>query len=301
MPLKSLASSLLSIFNTKQDQVFELRDDDIKPLVAQALQEDLGKAGDITSKALIDPHQLAKGALIAKQDGVIAGLRCAELSFKLIEEGCAFSSHVSDGAFISAGTKLASIDGTARGLLAAERTALNFLGHLSGIATLTRQFVHAVAHTDARIRDTRKTTPGLRLLEKYAVHCGGGVNHRMGLYGAVLIKDNHLALAGRIGDVMEKLRTRIDPALAIEVEVDTLDQLDEALRAGVQTILLDNMSAAQMKIAVERTKGRAALEASGGITLENVRLVAETGVDFISCGALTHSAPSLDVSLEMNA
>ncbi|MES2906643.1 MAG: carboxylating nicotinate-nucleotide diphosphorylase [Pseudomonadota bacterium] len=299
MPLKSLAGSVLSIFGNRPHQEPVLHDSDIKSVIALALQEDLGQAGDITSKALIDPHVMAKGAIIAKQDGVIAGLRCAELTFLMIESSCRFTVHVKDGTFVKKGTVIANIETSARGLLTAERTALNFLGQLSGIATLTRRYVEAVAQTKAQIRDTRKTTPGLRTLEKYAVACGGGVNHRIGLYDAVLIKDNHLALSENIADALQKAKASVAPGTPIEIEVDTLDQLDGALRAGAETILLDNMNTAQLIEAVQRTNGRAVLEASGGVNLDSVKAIAESGVDYISVGALTHSAPCLDISLDI--
>lgn len=273
-------------------------DNDIAPLVSMALDEDLGKAGDITSKALIDPHLEAEGVFVARQDGVIAGLCCAQLTFKLLEEKSVFTAHVEDGDTIKAGTKIASIRCLARNLLTGERTALNFLGRLSGIATLTRKFADEIAHTTARICDTRKTTPGLRLLEKYAVHCGGGVNHRIGLYDAVLIKDNHIALTGSVTKTLEKARDA-QGASFIEIEVDTLEQLEEALAANAKRILLDNMDIATLKEAVARNAGRAILEASGNVNLQTVKAIAETGVDLISCGALTYSAPNFDIGLDI--
>jgi nicotinate-nucleotide pyrophosphorylase (carboxylating) len=268
-------------------------------LVAAALDEDLGQAGDITSKALIDPHMQAEGVIVARQDGVIAGLKCAKLVFKLLEETSVFEPQIKDGDMVKAGAKLAVIRCSARSLLTGERTALNFIGRLSGIATLTDKFAKEIAHTKARICDTRKTTPGLRLLEKYAVHCGGGTNHRMGLYDAVLIKDNHVALSGGAANAFRKARASVGPAIEIEIEVDTLEQMEEALAAGAKRILLDNMNIETLKAAVEKNKNRAVLEASGGITLSNVKTIAETGVSLISCGALTHSAPCFDVSLEI--
>ena len=270
----------------------------IKSLIAAALDEDLGKAGDLTSKALIDPHLEAVGAMIARQDGVIAGLQCAGLVFKMLEETSRFEALVKDGDFVKAGTKIALISASARALLTGERTALNFIGRLSGIATLTKNYVDEIAHTSARVIDTRKTTPGLRALEKYAVACGGGGNHRMGLYDAILIKDNHIALAGGVAAAYEKARAA-NRGVGIEIEVDTLDQLDEALKVGAKRILLDNMDVAMLKKAVEKTNKRAVLEASGGVTLKSIKAIAETGVDFISCGALTHSVPNFDVGLDI--
>jgi nicotinate-nucleotide pyrophosphorylase (carboxylating) len=299
MPPESKSAHILAMPGNMQSHLAAvLSNERLIPLLSAALCEDLDEAGDITSKALIDPHTNAKGAIIAKQDGIIAGLRCCELTFKLLEETSAFEALVKDGEFVRAGTKLASIKASARCILAGERTALNFLGRLSGIATLTRRFVDETAHTKARICDTRKTIPGLRLIEKYAVLCGGGVNHRLGLHDAVLIKDNHIALAGGIKAAFEKTRF-IKNAAFIEIEVDTLEQLEEALQAGAKRILLDNMNADQLRLAVDKTKGRAILEASGGVSLSNIKSIAETGVDLISCGALTHSALNFDVSLEI--
>ncbi len=277
-----------------------LSDQQITPLVLAALEEDLGHAGDVTTKALIDPHLQAKGTILAKQDGVVCGLRCAALAFRLLEETAIFTPLAEDGTFVKAGTAIAHIETSARTLLTGERTALNFLGRLSGIATLTKKFVDEISHTRARICDTRKTAPGLRSLEKYAVACGGGTNHRLGLYDAILIKDNHVALAGGIKPALQKAQAASDPYLQIEIEVDTLAQLEEALEAGAKRILLDNMDVATLQKAVQLTKGRAVLEASGGVTLANVKTIAATGVDLISCGALTHSAPNFDVSLEID-
>ncbi len=270
----------------------------IEDAVTRALREDLGLAGDITSAATIPADQSSEARLVAREAGVIAGLPVARAAFHAIDAQTAFSANVADGARVEAGAELAQIAGTTRALLSAERVALNFLGRLSGIATLTAQYVAAVAGTQARITCTRKTTPGLRALEKYAVRAGGGVNHRFGLFDGVLIKDNHVAAAGGIGPAVARARAAAGHMVRIEVEVDTLDQLDEALALRVDAILLDNMSLDALREAVRRTGGRALLEASGGVSLETVGGIAATGVDLISAGALTHSARCLDVALD---
>lgn len=273
----------------------------IEDAVTGALREDLGLAGDITSAATIPADQSSEARLVAREAGVIAGLPVARAAFHAIDAQTAFSANVADGARVEAGAELAQIAGTTRALLSAERVALNFLGRLSGIATLTAQYVAAVAGTQARITCTRKTTPGLRALEKYAVRAGGGVNHRFGLFDGVLIKDNHVAAAGGIGPAIARGRAAAGHMVRIEVEVDTLDQLDEALALGVDAILLDNMSLDALREAGRRTGGRALLEASGGVSLETVGAIAATGVDLISAGALTHSARCLDVALDFVA
>jgi nicotinate-nucleotide pyrophosphorylase (carboxylating) len=236
--------------------------------------------------------------LVARKPGIIAGLVAAECTFNLVDPALRVTVEIPDGSKVEAGARLAVIEGSARSILTAERVALNFAGHLSGIATATRALVDAVAGTKARIVETRKTTPGLRLLEKYAVRCGGGFNHRFGLDDAVLIKDNHLVAAGGIAPAIERVRAGLGHMAKIELEVDSLAQLEEALSLGVDTILLDNMSPDDLKRAVATTKGRAVLEASGNITLVTVRAISETGVDYISSGAITHSAPNLDVALD---
>jgi nicotinate-nucleotide pyrophosphorylase (carboxylating) len=237
--------------------------------------------------------------LLLKQPGVVCGLPAAEAVFRALDPEVAFEALVSDGDSIAATpTSVARVEGAARALLSGERTALNLLGRLSGIATLTRRYADAIAGTGAVLLDTRKTTPGLRALEKYAVRCGGGTNHRLGLFDGILVKDNHLRLAGGVREAVERLRAA-GSGLEIEVECDTLDQVAEALAAGADRILLDNMDPALLRRAVELTAGRAELEASGGVTLETIRAVAETGVDVVSVGALTHSARSLDVSMEV--
>jgi nicotinate-nucleotide pyrophosphorylase (carboxylating) len=270
----------------------------IDPLVRRALEEDLGRAGDITSQLTIAPDTRAKARLAARQDGTIAGLVVAERVFALLDPALTFTTHHADGSAVAAGTLLASIEGPARAILTGERVALNFAGHLSGIATATRALVDAVAGTKARIVCTRKTTPGLRVLEKYAVRCGGGFNHRFGLDDAVLIKDNHLAACGGIAPAIARVRAGLGHMAKIELEVDSLAQLEEALALGVDTILLDNMPVETLRRAVAMNAGRAVLEASGNITLSTVRAVAETGVNYISSGAITHSAPNLDLGLD---
>lgn len=270
----------------------------IEPVVRRALEEDFGRSGDITSDLTVPEGKQAVAKLVARKAGTIAELVVAECVFGLIDPSLVFCAEQPDGSRVKAAGVLGSISGNARGILTAERVALNFAGHLSGIATATRELVDAVAGTKVKIVDTRKTTPGLRLLEKYAVRCGGGFNHRFGLDDAVLIKDNHIAAAGGIRAAVENVRAATAHMIRVEVEVDTLDQLDEALGLGVDTILLDNMNPDQLSRAVQVTNGRAVLEASGNVTLATVRAIAETGVDYISSGAITHSAPNLDVGLD---
>jgi len=270
----------------------------IEPIVRRALEEDLGRAGDITSELTVPADARSSASLVARKAGSISGVLVARSAFQLVDPTLEFEVKVPDGSTVSADTVLAIIKGSARSLLTSERVALNFVGHLSGVATVTRAFVNAVAGTKARIVCTRKTTPGLRLLEKYAVRCGGGFNHRFGLDDAVLIKDNHLVAAGGIKPAIERVRAGLGHMAKVELEVDTLAQLEEALGLGVDTILLDNMSLDDLKRAVAMARSRATLEASGNITLETVRAVAETGVDYISSGGITHSAPSLDVALD---
>ena len=270
----------------------------IEPIVLHALEEDLGRAGDITSDLIIPASKKAKVKLAARKPGTIAGLIAAECAFHMVDPDLKFSVKLPDGSQAKAGALVATIEGSARSILTAERVALNFAGHLSGVATATRALVDAVKGTKARIVCTRKTTPGLRVLEKYAVRCGGGFNHRFGLDDAVLIKDNHIAAAGSITKAVKAARAGTAHMVKIEVEVDTLKQLEEALKIGVDTILLDNMPPDTLRKAVDMAKGRAVLEASGNITLDTVRAVAETGVDYISSGAITHSAINLDLGLD---
>jgi nicotinate-nucleotide pyrophosphorylase (carboxylating) len=270
----------------------------IAPIVRAALAEDLGRAGDVTAQACLPADARLSAVFAARKPGVIAGLACARLAIAELDPDADLRMLVGDGATVAAGTPLIRVEANARALLSAERTALNLLGRLSGVATLTRAYVDAVANTSAKIVDTRKTTPGLRALEKYAVRCGGGVNHRFGLDDAILIKDNHVAACGSVGEAVRRAKAAAGHLMMIEVEVDGLDQLDEALAQGPDVVMLDNFSLNDLREAVRRAGGRVPLEASGGITLETVRAVAETGVDVISVGALTHSASVLDIGLD---
>jgi nicotinate-nucleotide pyrophosphorylase (carboxylating) len=270
----------------------------IEPTVRHALEEDLGRAGDITTELTIPADKRITARLAARKDGTIAGLIAAQCAFRLVDPEVQFEVEIPDGSRASKGAVLATLKGSARAILTGERVALNFTGHLSGVATATRALVDAVEGTNARIVCTRKTTPGLRVLEKYAVRCGGGFNHRFGLDDAVLIKDNHLVAAGGIKPAVERVRSGLGHMTKIELEVDTLAQLEDALSIGVDTILLDNMGTDDLKRAVELAKGRAVLEASGNVTLATVRAIAGTGVDYISSGAITHSAANLDVGLD---
>ncbi|MBV9994997.1 MAG: carboxylating nicotinate-nucleotide diphosphorylase [Caulobacteraceae bacterium] len=270
----------------------------IEPVVRAALAEDLGRAGDITSLACIDPEARLEADFVARRRGVVAGLACARLAIAALDPEARVEIVAADGDAVEAGARLARADARARALLSAERVALNLLGRLSGVATLTRAYVEAVAGTGAAIADTRKTTPGLRALEKYAVRCGGGVNHRFGLDDAILIKDNHVAACGGVGEAIRRARAAAGHLVRIEAEIDRLDQLEEALAERPDVVMLDNFSLADLRAAVAQTKGRAVLEASGGVSLETVRAIAATGVDVISVGALTHSAPVLDIGLD---
>lgn len=266
--------------------------------VEAALAEDLGLAGDVTTDACIPADTRAKAVLATRRPGVIAGLAVAEAAFRHLDPNVTFTVEIPDGSIAKSNAVVARIEGKARALLTAERVALNFMGRMSGIATLTRAFVDAIAGTKAHIIDTRKTTPGLRAFEKYAVRAGGGMNHRVGLFDAVLIKDNHIVAAGGVANAIEAARARVGHMVKIEIEVDTLDQLREVLTHKVDAVLLDNMSPAQLKQAVGIVAGRVLTEASGGVTLDTVRAIAESGVDLISSGALTHSAPVLDLGLD---
>jgi nicotinate-nucleotide pyrophosphorylase (carboxylating) len=267
--------------------------------VRRALDEDLGAAGDVTTLATVPPDATATARLVARQAGVVAGLQVAAAAFEIVGAGrVRIEFATSDGARVAPGELLATVTGPMRDILTAERTALNFLGHLSGVATLTRRWVDAVEGTGAQIRDTRKTMPGLRALEKYAVTCGGGVNHRMSLSDAALVKDNHVVAAGGVVPAFEGVRAAC-PGLPIEIEVDTLAQAREVIDAGADLVLLDNMRPAEMREAVAYSAGRARLEASGGLSLGTARAVADTGVDYLSVGALTHSAPVLDIGLDI--
>ena len=269
---------------------------EILDCIRRALTEDIG-TGDATTDAIVPPDATMRGQIIAKQDGVIAGLDVARAAYELLDSDVDFSAQLADGSRVTRGGLLALVSGRTSSLLTAERTALNFLGRMSGIATLTRQFVDAVSGTRAVILDTRKTAPGLRLVDKLSVKLGGGGNHRIGLYDMILIKDNHIDYAGGIEEAVRRARA-YDSGLPIEVEARSVADVNVALSLGVERILLDNMSVEQMSEAVALTNGRAKLEASGNVTLETVRRIAETGVDFISVGALTHSAKVFDVSFD---
>ncbi|HXZ18228.1 MAG TPA: carboxylating nicotinate-nucleotide diphosphorylase [Roseiarcus sp.] len=270
----------------------------IEPLVRNALLEDLGRAGDLTTDAIVPRDLEAKTVMAARQNGVVAGLDLAALSFRLIDPAIRFKPLVDDGAVFAPGARVAIIEGPARGMLTAERVALNFVSRMSGVASATAKLAAAVKPTKARIVCTRKTTPLLRAIEKYAVRAGGGSNHRFGLDDAVLIKDNHVAVAGSVAEAVRRARAYVGHLVKIEVEVDTLAQLEEALGVGVDAVLLDNMSLDDMKRGVAMIGGRAISEASGRVTPETVRAIAETGVDLISVGWLTHSAPILDIGLD---
>jgi nicotinate-nucleotide pyrophosphorylase (carboxylating) len=273
----------------------------IEPLVRNALAEDLGLAGDITSAAVIPADHRSSLVMAARQQGVIAGLDAAELAFQLVDSAITVVRHIEDGSAVEAGDIIATISGPSRGLLTGERTALNFLGHLSGIATVTAGLVRAVEGTKASIACTRKTTPGLRALEKYAVRAGGGMNHRFALNDAVLIKDNHVAIAGGVAEAIRRARAGVGHLVKIEVEVDTLEQLREALEIGVDAVLLDNMTPEQLRQAVAIVDRRAITEASGRVTPATVAAIAASGVDLISVGWCTHSAPTLDIGLDMQS
>lgn len=266
-------------------------------LAGRALTEDLG-TGDLTSEALFGADDRCRAVILLKEEGVLCGLPVARAAFRKLDEAIELERLVGEGELVAeAPQEVVRLKGRTRAILGAERVALNLIGRLSGIATLTRRFVEEVEGSGVAILDTRKTTPGLRILEKYAVQIGGGVNHRLGLFGAVLVKDNHLRLAGGVEEAVRRLRTSV--SLPLEVEADTLEQVEQALALGVERILLDNMSPSEVTAAVELVAARAQLEVSGGVTLDNVRAYAETGVNAISIGALTHSARSLDVSLEV--
>ena len=267
-------------------------------LLRRALAEDLAAAGDITTDAVVPAGAHMQATLATREQGTIAGLEASLRVFALLDADVTITTRVAEGAAVQAGTALAFLEGPAVALLAGERTSLNLLCHLSGIATATAAAVAAVEGTGAVVADTRKTTPGLRALEKMAVHLGGGRNHRFGLYDAVLIKDNHLALVGTVGAAVRQARDRVGHMVKIEVEVETLDALADALDAGVDAVLLDNMSPPLLREAVRLVDGRCVTESSGAITLDTIRTVAETGVDIVSLGWITHSAPAIDIALD---
>ncbi len=270
----------------------------LKRCVDAAFAEDLGCAGDITTASIISASATTKANIVSRQPGIIAGMEVAELAFTTAHNDICFNIHVQDGEPVAPGDVIAEVSGPTAGILIAERTALNFLGHLSGIATLTRQFVAAIDGTNAQICCTRKTTPGLRALEKYAVRAGGGMNHRFGLDDAVLIKDNHIAAAGGIKPALVAAKAANGHMVRIEIEVDRLDQLEEVMEQGVDVVMLDNMAPDILRKAVKIIAGRALSEASGGVNLSSVRAIAEAGVDMISVGAITHSAATLDLGLD---
>ncbi len=267
-------------------------------IVLAALEEDIGTAGDITSSTTVTADAQAVAEVVARKSGVMAGLECAARAFALVGEALTIEFLAADGDGVPSGTPVLQISGAARSILTAERTALNFLGHLSGVATETRTLVDAVAHTPARICCTRKTTPGLRALEKYAVRCGGGFNHRFGLGDGLLIKDNHIVAANGVAAAVAEAKAKVGHMVKIEVEVDRIDQIEAALEGGADVIMLDNMDPPAMAEAVKLIDGRATVEASGSITAGTVAAVAESGVDVISVGWITHSAPCLDVGLD---
>jgi nicotinate-nucleotide pyrophosphorylase (carboxylating) len=271
----------------------------IQDEVRRALLEDLGRAGDLSTQATIDPGIIASALFVARDAGVVCGLPHAALAFEAIDSRLLFDQQISDGDRVSPGTVIASVSGHARSILSAERTALNFMCHLSGISTLTSQFVSQIAHTGARMCCTRKTIPGFRASQKYAVRCGGGSNHRFGLDDAILIKDNHIAVAGGITKALKAAKAFAGHLVKIEIEVDTLDQFEEALSAGADCVLLDNFSAERLAEAVQVNQGRAALEASGGVKLDTVKAIAESGVDYISSSQITMSASTFDIGLDI--
>ena len=271
----------------------------VERAVTAALEEDLGLAGDLTSQATLSPQATAIATLSAREPGIIAGLDLAAAAFRLVGSGVSFAPQIADGTAIAAGGIVASVSGPARLVMSAERVALNFLNHLSGIATLTRIYADAVEGTNARICDTRKTTPGLRAFQKYAVRCGGGANHRYSLDDAILIKDNHIAVAGGVSAAYEAAAAFAGHLVAIEIEVTSLAELEEALAAGARIVLLDNMDNDTLRRAVALNAGRARLEASGNVKLDRVRSIAETGVDFISTSQITMGAKPLDLGLDV--
>lgn len=272
----------------------------IREIIERALREDIG-SGDVTTEAICEPDQMGRAVIRTKEPCVVAGVPIAQMVFETLDSQLRFTSRVRDGDRLAAGQIIAELDGRLRTILTGERTALNFLQRLSGIATATARYVEAVRDFSVKILDTRKTAPGLRIFDKYAVRVGGGQNHRMGLYDGVLIKTNHIRVAGGIANAIERARRSAPTTLKIEVEVKNLKELQEALDAGADIIMLDNMSLEEMRQAVKIAHGRALLEASGGVNLENVREIAATGVDFISVGALTHSVKAIDIHLEVLA
>jgi nicotinate-nucleotide pyrophosphorylase (carboxylating) len=285
---------------TPQKKIVPLTPFLIEPVVRLALAEDLGRSGDLTTDLIISPEARGKARINARKSGVISGLGLVELTYRCLDSQVKVTPFVSDGTEVEAKDCLMEIEGPLRSILTGERVGLNFVGHMSGIANETHTIVQAVEGTRARVCCTRKTTPGLRAIEKYAVRCGGGYNHRLGLDDAVLIKDNHVAASGSLTQAIASVRAGIGHMVKIEVEVDNLDQFQELLEAGIDVALLDNMSVEDMAKAVESNQGRAILEASGGITIETAKNIADTGVDILSLGWLTHSAPNFDVGLDFD-
>jgi len=277
----------------------DIPDHIIDDAVARAFAEDLGDAGDITTNACIPEDATMRAEIVARKSGVIAGAGAAMTAFEMINPSINIEVTNDDGSKVAPKDIVLKLSGPARAILTAERVALNFLGHLSGVATATNALVEAVEGTGAKIVCTRKTTPGLRAFEKHAVKCGGGSNHRFGLYDAVMIKDNHIAAAGSIPGALKAAKNAVGHTVKIEIEVDTLAQLEEVLKEGADIVLLDNMSTGDLKKAVAMAKGRTILEASGNVTIKTVRAIAETGVDVISSGWITHSAPTLDLGLDV--
>ncbi|MGC6471523.1 MAG: carboxylating nicotinate-nucleotide diphosphorylase [Parvibaculales bacterium] len=271
----------------------------VEAAVRTALEEDMGRSGDLTSQAVIPAGAMAKGAIVSREQGVLAGLDLAVAAFHTMNEDIDVDTLCQDGNAVKPGDAVLTVHGPARDVLAAERVALNYLGHLSGIASQTRLYVEKTTGTRARITCTRKTTPNLRTLQKYAVRCGGGFNHRYGLDDGILIKDNHIAVAGGVGPAVKAALAGAGHMVRVEIEVDTLEQLKEAMDAGAQAVLLDNMPPETLREALAIIDGRAAAEASGNVTLETVKAIAETGVDYISVGRITHSAPCLDLGLDL--
>lgn len=284
----------------RQDHILPLPRGLIEQAVGAALAEDLGLAGDVTTNAVIPEDATATAQFRMRTDGIVCGLDLVEATFGALSPGVNVARQVNDGDRAKAGNVIATVSGPARALLTGERVALNYLGHLSGVATLTHAYAERIAHTRAAVIDTRKTTPGLRAFEKYAVRCGGGMNHRVGLFDAVLIKDNHIAVAGGIGAAIEAARAGVGHMVKIEIEVDTLKQLREVMTYDIDAVLLDNMAPDVLSQAVGIVNRRCLTEASGGVTLETIAAIAETGVDLISVGALTHSAPVLDIGLDID-
>ncbi len=287
----------LAIILSLERQAQTMKDQDFDAVIAAALQEDMPH-GDVTSESVIAADSVSQAVLLAKSDGVLAGIKVVERVFQMLDPEVIFSTHFSDGDPFASGDRLASIRGNSVSLLKGERTALNFLQRLSGIATLTRRYILALDGTSTRLLDTRKTTPGLRRLEKYAVRMGGGQNHRMSLSDMVMLKDNHIRLVGSIKEAVIRAREKIDSGIRIEVETTSLEQVREAVESGADMVMLDNMSGEEMRRAVQWVGGRVPLEVSGNVDLGNIRAIAELGADYISVGRLTHSFESLDISME---